>query len=509
MESPSMTPGILNPISPDVDPDWTLFERPPLPADDLEYLQKKGALIVPETALMVDLLTAYCNWIHPQLPIIDLHSFLRSLSGNGSKTSILLLQTVLFTGAAHITEEAINSYGFASRDCLQETLYQRAKLLCHFEAERDVLVLAQAHLLMSVSHQCSKTSTIWHAQAHLFVQKLGLEDKRTYLVVKSALSRLYKRLWWSLFVRDYTLKMEIGAAQHFQETSYQVPDLTLDCFDTSAFPLFAQQMLPRAKILKETHLYLRLAWLAIQKAELVCHLREIYMVRSQSDRARYHRIFRFLEQNLSAWVSGFDVGLPYDPGECQVFDYHRGLLMISYFSTSNILLQGFLQPPHTEEGDSRIRLKVETNTRRLLEQADELYRSERRLPPTLGMGMIYNAISLYLELEEWRRTRTAELASLEPAFRCLAGLKRSAPKETSLQMALGHLQNRITILERSKVTGIKYDLPLLETSPSEIDFLTPVKFEAWLDYELDGSKRPDLVTCMSPAGQLERAAQGP
>lgn len=104
-------------------------ETPKLAKDDLSYLRRKGALDIPEWGLMTELLTSYCNWIHPQLPMLDLKRLLETIFGiQKQKLSLLLFQAVLFAGAAFVDEEILMVHGYDSKLQAQDQLFQRVKV---------------------------------------------------------------------------------------------------------------------------------------------------------------------------------------------------------------------------------------------------------------------------------------------------------------------------------------------------------------------------------------------
>jgi hypothetical protein len=76
-------------------------------------------------------MTSYCNWIHPQLPLLDLHSTLSALvdgNGNAPKISLLLFQAVMFAGAAHADEKTFRLNGYLSKSDAQDVFFQRVKV---------------------------------------------------------------------------------------------------------------------------------------------------------------------------------------------------------------------------------------------------------------------------------------------------------------------------------------------------------------------------------------------
>ena len=108
---------------------WTFLMRPQLLEDDMALLQRRGAFGIPERAFMLELLTSYCDWVHPQLPFLNLRPFLNAIvGGNGQKVSLLLFQAVMFAGTAHLDDEVLRLHGCTSRDETQDRMFNRVKV---------------------------------------------------------------------------------------------------------------------------------------------------------------------------------------------------------------------------------------------------------------------------------------------------------------------------------------------------------------------------------------------
>lgn len=74
-----------------------------IPAEDLEYLTKRGALALPAEPLRSELLNSHFNFVHPFMPLLNRREFLDIVTcedGSKGKVSLLLLQAVMFTGSA-------------------------------------------------------------------------------------------------------------------------------------------------------------------------------------------------------------------------------------------------------------------------------------------------------------------------------------------------------------------------------------------------------------------------
>ncbi|KAK4941411.1 hypothetical protein LTR10_018680 [Elasticomyces elasticus] len=416
----------------------------------MAHLQRRGAFKKPEQKLMLELLTSYCNYIHPQLPFLDLQTFLDAVVGeNGQKVSLLLFQAVMFAGMAHLDEKILQLYGCGPRNEAQEKMFSRVKLLYQFDVEPDLLTVAQACLLMSINHQCSKTSTIWLAQSHLLAHRLGFENPAAYSLMKVELSSLGKRLWWSIFTRDNTLRLELGTPQRLQDTPYDVPFLSLDCFDLSAFSTNVQENLSRATLVDSPKTHRLLMQMAIRRTELICHLSQISTISGKLPvlAKAFQGISIYFEQALRRWDSELEPELRFLPGgPSPAFDYQCALLSLLFLSTSNTLLQSRLQPVNSDVVDLGVRSSIERDTGKGLKIVQELYSSGLWLPSTLGMGMVYNAVNLYVGLAEWRKTRRADTLDLEAAIVCLRALGKSQDRRTAVEVAMYHLESRIRAL---------------------------------------------------------------
>jgi len=99
-------------------------------ADDVQYLQKKGALTVPETRLRNELLRSYVEYVHPFMPLLELKDFLYPIERNdGTEViSLLLFQAVMFAGSAFVDIRFLNSQGFENRKEARKVFFQRARV---------------------------------------------------------------------------------------------------------------------------------------------------------------------------------------------------------------------------------------------------------------------------------------------------------------------------------------------------------------------------------------------
>lgn len=107
----------------------------PLPAkigpDEVRYLHCKEAISLPELRLQRQLLHAYIEFVHPQMPVLELHDFLNRVNardGQKGQVSLLLYQAVLFAASAFVGIEALNEAGYTNRRAARKALFQKARV---------------------------------------------------------------------------------------------------------------------------------------------------------------------------------------------------------------------------------------------------------------------------------------------------------------------------------------------------------------------------------------------
>ena len=107
----------------------------PLPTkigpDEISYLEKKGALTVPKGTLRSEMLRAYVEFVHPYMPLLDLHDFLTVIDrpdGSMGKVSLILFQAVMFAGSAFVDMSHLRSAGYATRKEARKDFFQKTRV---------------------------------------------------------------------------------------------------------------------------------------------------------------------------------------------------------------------------------------------------------------------------------------------------------------------------------------------------------------------------------------------
>lgn len=98
--------------------------------EDIDFLQRKGALTVPDTRLRNELLRSYVQYVHPYMPLLDLKDFLQPIERNDgdSPVSLLLFQAVMFAATAYVDMRFLHAQGFDNRKAARRFFFQRARV---------------------------------------------------------------------------------------------------------------------------------------------------------------------------------------------------------------------------------------------------------------------------------------------------------------------------------------------------------------------------------------------
>ena len=217
----------------------------PLPVrfeeDDISYLRSKGALSIPQPALLLGLLQSYADYTHPYMPTLDLAQLIRSVNqvDGFQRVSLLLFQAVMFAGVAHVEAGLLTNSGFTSRREARRILFNRTRLLYDLDYEDDETVLIQALLLMTYWREEKtgrKETHHWTDIVLSLAQKMGLHLEVPELS-DSATQILRRRIWWSIYLRDVQISLNKATPTRISEIDFDVPLLQLSDLGPGAFPV--------------------------------------------------------------------------------------------------------------------------------------------------------------------------------------------------------------------------------------------------------------------------------
>lgn len=142
----------------------------PLPAkiagEDVNYLHMKGALTLPGPTLQNALLRAYVEYVHPYMPLMELHDFLGAINspeGLCGQISLFLYHAVMFAGTAYVDVKILKESGYANRKAARKAYFQKTRVcgssqclpLCADTSSCCMISTTKAIDLFSSSHYFS------------------------------------------------------------------------------------------------------------------------------------------------------------------------------------------------------------------------------------------------------------------------------------------------------------------------------------------------------------------
>ncbi len=199
----------------------------------IKTLQDDGAFSFPPAAVRLDLLNAYFRWFHPQFAIVDEADFW-DLYREGN-VSHLLLQAMLFIGVIHCEESTLVSLGWGNRHRAKWLFYIRAKDIYDATYETNKLTVIQSLFLMSfwrAGALLEKDVRHWLGTAITLSQTKALH--RSGVEVDERITRLRRRLWWAIYVRERQCASALGLPNRIRDKDCDIEHLMLSDF-RSAF----------------------------------------------------------------------------------------------------------------------------------------------------------------------------------------------------------------------------------------------------------------------------------
>lgn len=497
---------------------------PKIMAEDLEYLQKKGAFMVPEAPLRNELLRCYVQFVHPFLPIIDLQDFLGSIEKNQptDTISLLLFQAVMFAATAYIDMRHLNAQGYGTRKAVRKAFFQRVKLLYDFDYEVDRVTVVQGVLLMTYWYENpDDPKDIWHwlGVAISVARTIGLNcDTSNATLMSLQQRRLWKRIWWSCFMRDRFIAIGMRRPMRINDGDFDVPMLELSDFETDILPAELTRMLGGCPAAKDTAKRITLAKMCIGLAKLCVCISQVlavqYSTLSHKIGATQETTMRLVpkksaadtcdvircDRALDAWLSDLPRDLHYfardsrerkSSTDGEVINLHRAVLTGIYLTAISALHRPQILPsapnivvaPELRELSKR---KVREAANDITDMYKDLYAHDLiRYLPNTGVTCLLPAIIIHL-LDIKSNDPNTRQASIRKFQFCMQALQRlrevyasadfafsfldAAVRKTNAQLAptaVAAAASKGLFNAKSTRTGLPRLQPLLLTPPPE------------------------------------------
>ncbi|KAI1466409.1 transcription factor CTF1 [Daldinia caldariorum] len=426
---------------PDASSQLPAFIRP-LPAkiapEDVSYLHTKGALTLPSLSLQNALLTAYVEYVHPYMPLIELHDFLSMVNardGLYGQTSLFLYHSVMFAATAFVDAKYLKDAGYASRKAARREFFYKARLLYDFDYESDRLILVQGLLLMTYWYETpddQKDTWHWMGVAISLAHTIGLHRNPANTNMTPRKQKLWKRIWWSCFMRDRLIALGMRRPTRIKDEDFDVPMLDEQDFEIEPLADEVQIIGPECTLVRDVVMQQELALMCVAKAKLclcISHmLKAQYSVlirdKSRAENTTNSTMMLFPNKQLDnvesvnscdlellAWVQSLPPCCQYRPlsaldlknGRATIA-VHRNLLHMVYYTTISALHRPqFLpsSPTHAPQTSAQVqeisRTRVRDAAAQITRMVTDLHtlRLEKYLPTT-GVTVILPAMIIHL-----------------------------------------------------------------------------------------------------------------
>ncbi|RVX73964.1 hypothetical protein B0A52_02854 [Exophiala mesophila] len=408
------------------------YVRPPRPdfrSDDLDFLALRGALSVPDQVLRDQLIRSFVLHVYPHLPVIDLQEFLQCVDGSDpdAQMSLLLLQAVMFAGTAYIDIQYLQQAGFSDRRTARAMFYSKIKLLYDFDWEADRITLIQAILLHAywyVSENDPKDPWHWLGVAISLGISIGLPQKEAYSSKDPKTRRLWRRLYWAIFVRDRIMAIATRKAMRFKEEDLTLSPLTLNDFDH--LPITTNiRVLHDCQILNDARTRVLLSDLFIVSVSLMSLIGKIisnlYILQAHGSSTtevimsyapkKSHinpKVVLKLQEELNQWERALpptyraDVNYDQSQHNAHYLHTHRSILRLKYLlATETLHRPQTLLKRTPDQSFQFLQQKSRTKVREATTEMAELFESLQahdlvRLLPPISISFLLPAIASFL-----------------------------------------------------------------------------------------------------------------
>ncbi|KAF5680277.1 cutinase transcription factor 1 beta [Fusarium denticulatum] len=174
------------------------------------HLRSQRLLYFPCRETLNLLLDCYFEAFHPAFPILDEASFRRAT--DAGETSLIVLSALLMVAVSICTTDVLQQNGSVSRYGARSIYYHQAKALYDADQEPSKVDIIVGTFLMSFwwgGPNDPKDSWHW----------LGITSN---LATSLGMHRSWKRIWWSIYIRENLVSGSIGKPRHISDSDWDV-----------------------------------------------------------------------------------------------------------------------------------------------------------------------------------------------------------------------------------------------------------------------------------------------
>ncbi|KAH8700747.1 fungal-specific transcription factor domain-containing protein [Talaromyces proteolyticus] len=192
-------------------------------------LQERNLLYQLEPSTLERLLGVFFRWFNPAFPILNPSECMQNCRQN--EMSLLVLNAVLMVTVTICDDEELALTRLENRHQARAVFYHQAKTLFDSDMEPDKINSVIAVFFLSFwwgGPNDEKDSWYWLGIAIGLAQSLGMHRSTARSHMSERTARQWRRIWWSLRVRDVLTSGSIGRPQHFSERDCDVEMLELE-----------------------------------------------------------------------------------------------------------------------------------------------------------------------------------------------------------------------------------------------------------------------------------------
>ena len=355
-----------------------------------------------------------------------------------------------------------------------------SQVLYDFDYELDRVSLVQSLLLMTYWYETpddQKDTWHWMGVAISLAHTIGLHRNPENSTMEPRKKKLWKRIWWSCFMRDRLIALGMRRPTRVKDEDYDVPMLTESDFEIAPVAEHITVIAPECSLSKDVEAQRQLAQMCIAKAKLclcVSHVLSAQysvLVRCQGmqgvEGATRSSVMLFpkkLDQTdevrncdleLSQWIAELPEACQYSNelgvgNSAPSLFVNRALLNMAYFTTLSALHRPQVLPsPTTTKPDSSRELQ-DTSRRKVREASREITRISQDLHshglekylPTTGVTVLLPAIIIHL-LDIKSCNDDARQAAMDGFCQCMLVLEKLRDIYASADFATQFLEAAI------------------------------------------------------------------
>lgn len=392
----------------------------------------------------------------------------------------------------------------------------------------------------------------WMGVAISLAHTIGLHRNPVATGMENSKKKLWKRVWWSCFMRDRLVALGMRRPTRIQDEEFDVPMLEESDFEIQVLPGDNTVIPVECSLLRDETMQRELAQMCIKKAQLcLCisrMLRTQYSVlirdNMKPENTTNSTMMLFpnktadnvesvneVDEDLARWMNSLPKSCQYRAIEQEevkqgrsTLAVQRTLLHMVYYTTISALHRPLFLPssPHNLLATSRdvqelSRLKVRAAATHITQMAAELHHSRlEKYLPTTGVTVILPAMIIHL-LE----MKSADGQNREQAIRGFRQCKRVMEKLREAYAAADYATGFLEAALRKAGINIHVDeepmLTVMKSVPVEFSAQTPPPESSMympttgslLNERLPQMKRPMLPPNTASPADLELSANSP